>query len=61
MHELFECLPFKGKQDRAVSQIFRGCLVGIFQKLYGKTFSVTESECIAKGDPYCTFRIKALK
>jgi len=59
--ELFECLPFKGRQERAVSQLFRGYLAGIFQKLYGKSFTVSEVECIAKGDDVCRFLVEASK
>jgi predicted hydrocarbon binding protein len=61
VHELFECLPFKGKQERPVSQLFRGYLAGVFQQLYGKSFSVSEVECIAKGDAVCRFLLEAAK
>ncbi|MEM2981434.1 MAG: V4R domain-containing protein [Thermoproteota archaeon] len=61
VHELFECLPFRGKQERPVSQLFRGYLAGVFQKLYGKSFSVSEIDCIAKGDSVCRFLLEAAK
>ncbi|MEM2980509.1 MAG: V4R domain-containing protein [Thermoproteota archaeon] len=58
VNDLFECMPFKGKQDRAISHFFRGYLAGICQTLFGKEVSVTEVECIAKGDPVCKFNIQ---
>lgn len=56
--DLFECMPFKGKQDNAVSQFFRGYLAGIFSQLYNKSVSVTEVECVAKGNPACKFIVE---
>lgn len=58
VNDLFECMPFKGKQDRAVSQFFRGYLAGICRILFGKEVSVTEVECVAKGNPVCKFNIQ---
>ncbi|MGQ9479675.1 MAG: V4R domain-containing protein [Thermoproteota archaeon] len=58
--ELFECLFFKG-QDKPFSQFFRGYITGVFQQAYGKDVSVTETECIAKGDPVCRFKIQVVK
>ncbi|MGC8831902.1 MAG: V4R domain-containing protein [Thermoproteota archaeon] len=58
VNDLFECMPFKGKQDNAVSQFFRGYLSGIFGQLYNKSVSVTEVECVAKGDPVCRFSVQ---
>ncbi|MEM3713312.1 MAG: V4R domain-containing protein [Thermoproteota archaeon] len=57
-HELFECLHFKDKQDKSISQFFRGYLAGIFRQLFNKEVSVTEVECIAKGDPACKYVIE---
>ncbi|MBO3799992.1 MAG: hypothetical protein FGF52_02905 [Candidatus Brockarchaeota archaeon] len=59
--DLFECMPFRDRQERPVSQLFRGYLAGIFQQLYGKNVNVTETECIAKGDNVCKFVIQAEK
>ncbi len=59
--ELFECLPFKNSQERSISQFFRGYLAGIFQQVYGRSVSVTEVECIAKGDGACKFIIQPVK
>ncbi|MGQ9479751.1 MAG: V4R domain-containing protein [Thermoproteota archaeon] len=56
--DLFECMPFKGNQDRTVSQFFRGYLAGICRILFDKEVSVTEVECVAKGNPVCKFNIQ---
>ncbi|MBO3769542.1 MAG: V4R domain-containing protein [Thermoproteota archaeon] len=53
--ELFECLPFKDKQENAVSQFFRGYLAGLLRQLFNKDVAVTEVECVAKGDATCKF------
>jgi predicted hydrocarbon binding protein len=55
VQDLFECLPFKGKHSKANSQFFRGYLTGVFRQLFNKKASVTEVECIAKGNPNCKF------
>jgi len=57
--ELFECMPFKGKREEAFSQFFRGYLTGIFKKIFNSSVSVTEVECIAKGDSACKFIVEA--
>ncbi|MDW8034661.1 MAG: hypothetical protein RMI79_07025, partial [Nitrososphaerota archaeon] len=43
--DLFECIPFRDKQDKPISQLFRGYLAGIFQQVCGRNISVTETEC----------------
>jgi predicted hydrocarbon binding protein len=59
VRELFECLPFKGRKEEAFSQFFRGYLAGIFENILNTSVSVTEVECIAKGDPACKFIVQA--
>ncbi|MGB9717445.1 MAG: V4R domain-containing protein [Thermoproteota archaeon] len=59
VRELFECLPFKGRKEEAFSQFFRGYLAGIFENILNTGVSVTEVECIAKGDPACKFIVQA--
>lgn len=56
--DLFECLPFKGKQRESKSQFFRGYLTGVFNQLFKKRATTTEVECIAKGDGHCKFVIE---
>jgi len=58
VQDLFECLPFKGKQRETKSHFFRGYLTGVFSKLFNKKVTTTEVECIAKGDPHCKFVIE---
>ncbi|MEM3713310.1 MAG: V4R domain-containing protein, partial [Thermoproteota archaeon] len=53
--DLFECLPFKGKQENSVSQFFRGYLAGLLRQIFNKDVTVTEVECVAKGDAACKF------
>ncbi|MBO3840065.1 MAG: V4R domain-containing protein [Thermoproteota archaeon] len=55
VRELFECLPFQGKQENSVSQFFRGYLTGLLRQIFNKDVFVTEVECIAKGDAACKF------
>jgi len=55
VQELFECLPFKGKYKEAKSHFFRGYLAGILSRLFNKSISVIEVECVAKGDQNCKF------
>jgi len=55
VQDLFECLPFKGRHNKAHSQFFRGYLTGALSQLFNKKASVTEVECIAKGNPNCKF------
>lgn len=55
--ELFECLPFKGKLKEPRSHLARGYIAGVFKAIFGVDFTVVETECLAKGDPYCRFMV----
>jgi len=55
VYELFECLPFKGKLKEPRSHLARGYIAGVFKAIFGVDCMVTETECLAKGDPYCRF------
>jgi len=55
VQELFECIPFKGKNRDPKSQFFRGYLAGVLSQLFNKHVSVIETECVAKGDQNCKF------
>jgi len=57
VYELFECLPFRGKLKEPRSHFFRGYLEGVFKTLFDAKYTAIETECIAKGDPYCRFMI----
>ena len=58
VHELFECISSRGANREARSQFFRGYLAGLFGYLFNKPVSVTETECISKGDEICKFVCK---
>lgn len=58
VHELFECIPFKGMRNEPCSYFFKGYLTGILKSLLNKEIEVIEEKCIAKGDPYCLFVAK---
>jgi len=57
VQELFECTPYKGRLKEARSHLFRGYLSGVLTVLFGREVLVSEVECIAKGDPYCKFKV----
>lgn len=53
----FEC-ELGENNGRPYSQFYRGAIAGIFTRFFGKDVKVTETRCIAKGDPYCEFVVK---
>ncbi|MEM4311401.1 MAG: V4R domain-containing protein [Nitrososphaerales archaeon] len=59
VEELFECLPFKGKEKEARSQFFRGYLAGLFSELLSKEVMIIEEKCLAKGDDNCYFKVES--
>jgi len=56
--ELSECVGVKSNEPN--SHLFRGLLSGFMTKLWKEEVLVKEVKCVAKGDEYCEFRIKAL-
>lgn len=54
--ELFECSSSVIKEESG-SQFFRGYLTGILSQIFEKKVLAEETECMAKGDPYCGFHI----
>jgi len=54
--DLMDCTPFRGREKKTTSQYFRGIVSGFISRLVGKRIVLTETKCIAKGDPYCEFR-----
>jgi len=56
--DLFECVSLKGRSEEARSHFFRGYLTGVFSVIFNKKVTTTEVECIAKGDPSCSFLIE---
>lgn len=56
VYESCECEIGKGS-EQPYSQIVRGMLAGFFSLVFGKDARVTETRCIAKGDPYCEYTV----
>lgn len=57
VYHSFECEQGK-KSGKSYSQFIRGILAGLFTRLFKQEVSVEETMCIAKGDPYCEFKIQ---
>lgn len=57
IYDLFECELFKGS-NKCESHLMRGLLAGWFSQLFKTKVVAIEVKCIAKGDPYCLFKIK---
>lgn len=61
-YSLYECEPFKGQLNSINSQFFRGTITGVVRALTGcEDYVFIEEECIAKGDPYCSFKLERAK
>ena len=58
IYDSFECSLFKDSK-KPQSQLIRGMLVGWYTGFFKEEMKVTETRCIAKGDPYCQFEIQA--
>ncbi|MEM3728357.1 MAG: V4R domain-containing protein [Candidatus Bathyarchaeia archaeon] len=58
VYQNFECELGVGK-GKPYSQFYRGAVAGIFTRFFGKDVKVKETKCIAKGDQYCEFTVKA--
>ncbi|MEM2337590.1 MAG: 4-vinyl reductase [Candidatus Bathyarchaeia archaeon] len=57
IYQSYECEL--SKKEKPQSQFYRGAIAGIFARFFGKDVEVKETKCIAMGDPYCEFEIKA--
>jgi predicted hydrocarbon binding protein len=57
-HGNFECVPFEGKSSSPQSDFVRGHLGGVFSEIFGKRVNVTETLCVARGNPYCQFDVQ---
>ena len=60
VHDLFECVTFKGMSKEPSSHMFRGMLAGVIEEIANRQVISLEEKCIAKGDPYCQFVVKPL-
>ncbi len=59
VYDSFECLIGKREGvNRAYSHFVRGLFSGFFTALFGKEVVAVETQCIAKGDPYCVFVVR---
>jgi predicted hydrocarbon binding protein len=58
VYQNFECELGAGK-GKPYSQFYRGAIAGIFARLFGRDVKVEEVRCIANGDQYCEFKVKA--
>lgn len=56
IHDSFECELIAGAK-RPYSQLLRGMIAGIHTELFGRVMEAKEQKCIAKGDPYCEFKV----
>ena len=54
---LMDCESFKDKIDKPTSHYFRGVISGFTSKISGKQLVFIESKCVARGEPYCEFKI----
>jgi len=58
LHENFEC-ELSREGNKPYSQFLRGVIAGIFSGIFQQDVKVEEVKCIAKGDSYCEFHVKA--
>jgi predicted hydrocarbon binding protein len=54
----FESADSRNTSNTAQCHFIRGMLTGWFSKLFQRKIEVTETQCIAKGDSFCTFLVQ---
>ena len=54
VYDSFECEIGK-PSDKPFSHFLRGFIAGLFSGLFKGRYTIKETKCIAKGDPYCEF------
>lgn len=54
----FESADSRNTSSTARCHFIRGLLTGWFSQLFERKIGVTETQCIAKGDPACVFLVK---
>ncbi|MCS7098116.1 MAG: hypothetical protein NZ922_03965 [Candidatus Methanomethyliaceae archaeon] len=59
LHDSFECEIMRNKLRKSYSQLVRGMITGILNEVFNKEFDVIEERCLAKGDPFCRFKISS--
>lgn len=55
VYECFECELVRA--EKPFSNFIRGIFAGLLTQLFGRNMEAKELKCIAKGDPYCEFKI----
>jgi len=60
VHHSFECETGPASRN-PYSQLTRGLIAGYLSHLLSLEIEVNEVECIARGDPHCTFECKPRK
>lgn len=55
----FECELGKGSK-KPYSQFIRGMIAGFLKNFFKSSVDVTEVKCLAKGDEFCLFEVRAL-
>jgi len=61
VYRCFECECCDEKTERPYSHLVRGMSAGLFTSLFKTEMFARETKCIAKGDPYCEFKITPQK
>jgi len=49
------------KNSNQRCHLIAGCLAGVFTKIFGVEVNCFETNCAAKGDPYCRFVVREVK
>lgn len=57
----FECADSRNTSSAPQCHFIRGLITGWFSQLFETKIEVTETQCIAKGDPVCIFRVQPFK
>jgi predicted hydrocarbon binding protein len=58
VYQSYECETGKGS-EKPYGHFIRGILAGFFANIFEKEAKAVETKCIATGDPYCEYVIKA--
>lgn len=46
-----------GKSEKSICHFIRGVMAGLAFTIFNKEISAVETNCLAKGDPFCTFEL----
>ena len=59
VYDSFEC-ELGLEAGKPYSHLIRGMHAGVLTALFNRRMKAEETECIAKGDPYCEFKVKPM-